>query len=281
MKYLGAHVSAQGGVHNAPLRAKEIGATAFALFTKNQMRWKENPLQREERELFIQNLELSRIDPRNVLPHDGYLINLGNPVKEKWETSLKSFIDEAKRVEFLDLKYLNFHPGSHLREISEEECLDRIAEAMNITLKETEGVTLVVEGTAGQGSNVGYKFEHLRYLIEKSIDQSRIGVCLDTCHTFAAGYDLRTKETFDLVMEEFEKTVSFAFLKGVHLNDAKSSYGSRVDRHESLGKGNIGLQAFEFIMKDPRFDGIPLILETPNPALWTEEINQLYSFCKG
>ncbi len=275
-KYVGAHVSASGGVFNAPLNAKAIGAKAFALFTKNQRQWSAKPLDEETIELFKENLEESGIEPEHVLPHDSYLINLGHPEKEKRKKSLDAFIDEVKRCEQLGLDKLNFHPGSHLKKIDEEACLDLIAESMNIALNETEGVTLVIENTAGQGSNLGYRFEHLAYLIERTADRSRVGVCLDTCHTFTAGYDLRSKEAYEETMEEFDRIVGFEYLRGMHLNDSKPKLGSRVDRHHSLGCGEIGWDAFGFIMNDPRMDGIPLILETIDDTIWAQEIRALY-----
>ncbi len=276
MKYVGAHVSSSGGVFNAPLNAKEIGAKAFALFTKNQRQWRAKPLDDETIEKFKENLKKSGIEPKHVLPHDSYLINLGHPEDEKWKKSLDAFIDEVQRCSLLGLDKLNFHPGSHLKKISEEECLDKIAEAMNITLNETEGVTLVIENTAGQGSNLGHRFEHLAYLIDRVEDKSRVGVCLDTCHTFTAGYDLRSKEAYDETMAEFERVVGFKYLKGMHINDSKPPLGSRVDRHHSLGCGEIGWDAFKFIMNDPRMDDIPLVLETIDESIWAQEICALY-----
>ncbi len=276
-KYVGAHVSASGGVYNAPKNAEEIGARAFALFTKNQRQWKAKPLDEETIEKFRQNLEEVGILPKHILPHDSYLINLGHPEEEKRQKSLDAFIDEVQRCEQLGLDRLNFHPGSHLKKISEEECLDRIAESMNRTLEVTEGVTLVIENTAGQGSNLGYKFEHLAYLIDKSIDKSRVGVCIDTCHMFTAGYDIRTREAYEKTWKAFDEIIGYAYLKGMHINDSKPDLGSRVDRHESIGKGKIGLEAFRFIMNDPHMDDIPLILETIDESIWAEEIKLLYS----
>jgi deoxyribonuclease-4 len=278
VKYVGAHVSASGGVFNAPTNAKEIGAKAFALFTKNQRQWKAKPLDQDTIDKFKKNLDEVEIEPKHILPHDSYLINLGHPEEEKREKSLDSFIDELKRCEQLGLDRLNFHPGSHLKKISEEECLDRIADSMNEALKATKDVTLVIENTAGQGSNLGYKFEHLAYLIDRCEDKSRVGVCIDTCHMFTAGYDIRTKEAYDKTWDEFEKIVGFKYLKGMHINDSKPDLGSRVDRHHSLGEGKIGLDAFRFIMNDKRMDDIPLVLETIDDSIWDKEIELLYSF---
>jgi len=272
MKFIGAHVSAAGGVANAAVRAAEIGATAFALFTKNQRQWRAAALSRATIDEFKAACEKHRFGPGQILPHDSYLINLGHPVAEALEKSREAFIDELQRCEQLGLTLLNFHPGSHLMQIPEDECLARIAESINIALDKTEGVTAVIENTAGQGSNLGFKFEHLAAIIDGVEDKSRVGVCIDTCHAFAAGYDLRSSEACEKTFAEFERIVGFQWLRGMHLNDAKSAFASRVDRHHSLGEGNIGHEAFSWIMQDARFDGIPLILETVNSDIWDEEI---------
>ena len=272
MKYIGAHVSAAGGLANAAIRAAEIEATAFALFTKNQRQWRAAPLTTEIIDDFKAACDKYHYTPAQILPHDSYLINLGHPVEEALEKSREAFIDELTRCQQLGLTLLNFHPGSHLLQIDEDKCLARIAESINIALSQTEGVTAVIENTAGQGSNLGFKFEHLAAIIDGVEDKSRVGVCIDTCHAFAAGYDLRTTEACADTFAEFERIVGFKYLRGMHLNDAKSEFGSRVDRHQSLGLGNIGHDAFRFIMQDNRFDGIPLVLETTNPDIWAEEI---------
>ena len=277
MKYVGAHVSASGGVYNAPINAKKIGARAFALFTKNQRQWVAKPLDEKTISKFKEELEKSEILPKYVLPHDSYLINLGHPDPQKREKSLNAFIDEVQRCEQLGLQLLNFHPGSHLKLISEEECLELISESMNETLRKTKGVKLVIENTAGQGSNLGYKLEHLAYLVENSIDKERVGVCIDTCHIFTAGYDLRTKEAYEETMKKFDTIIGFEYLAGMHLNDSKPDLGSRVDRHDSIGKGKLGIDAFRFIMNDSRIDDIPMILETIDESIWVQEIKLLYS----
>jgi deoxyribonuclease-4 len=277
MKYVGAHVSASGGVENAPLNAAEIGAKAFALFTKNQRQWFSGPLTAENIKNFKANCEKLEYNPEYILPHDSYLINLGNPDKLPLEQSRKAFLDEMKRCELLGLSMLNFHPGGHLKKISEEECMKRIAESVNIALDKTKGVIAVIENTAGQGSWVGYRFEHLKFIIDLVEDKTRIGVCLDTCHTYTAGYDIKTEKGYELTFSEFDHIVGWRFLKGIHLNDSKKELGSRVDRHESLRKGLLGEDLFKRIMKDPRFDNMPLILETPDETLWKEEIQWLYS----
>jgi len=278
MKYVGAHVSASGGVENSVKNAVDIGADGFALFTKNQRQWVAKPLSEKSVSKFKELMELYGFNADAVLPHDSYLINLGHPEEEKREKSLNAFIDEAKRVEQLGLKYLNFHPGSHLKKISEEECLDLISENVNKAIKETDSCIFVIETTAGQGSNLGYKFEHLAYIIDKTEDKSRIGVCIDTAHIFAAGYDIRTKDAYEKTMKEFDDIIGFNYLKGMHINDSKAKFASRVDRHHSLGKGEIGIDAFKYIMQDKRIDNIPLVLETIEPEIWAEEIKLLKSF---
>lgn len=275
MKYIGPHVSASGGVENAPLNAMQVGATAFALFTKNQRQWFSTPLSDKSISAFKENLEKSGISADYVLPHDSYLINLGSPDAEGLEKSRKSFLEEMQRCEQLGLKMLNFHPGSHLKQISLEECLTRIAESINMSLNKTQGVTAVIENTAGQGSNVGFSFQHIAYIIDKVEDKSRVGVCIDTCHTYSAGYDLKTEEGYLQTWQEFDETIGKNYLRAVHLNDTKKEFGSRVDRHESIGKGLLGMEFFERFMKDSRFDNIPLILETPDETLWAEEIKML------
>ncbi|GLX62380.1 MULTISPECIES: deoxyribonuclease IV [Proteus] len=277
MKFVGAHVSAAGGVDQAVLRAHEIKATAFALFTKNQRQWKAAPLSTEVIDKFKKNCELYSYSPSQILPHDSYLINLGHPEEDALEKSRDAFLDEMQRCEQLGIELLNFHPGSHLNKIDVDKCLQKIAQSINITLEKTKNVTAVIENTAGQGTNLGYRFEHLAAIIDGVEDKSRVGVCIDTCHTFAAGYDLRTIEDCEKTFAEFEKIVGFQYLKAMHLNDAKSELASRVDRHHSLGEGNIGKVPFSYIMQDKRFDGIPLILETINPDIWPDEIAWLKS----
>lgn len=280
MKYFGAHVSTSGGVENAPVNARTIGAGAFALFTKNQRQWVAKPLTEESVNLFKERCREFGYSPEVILPHDSYLINLGHPEKEGLEKSRAAFLDEMQRCEQLGLKLLNFHPGSHLKQISEDESLAIIAESINITLDKTKGVTAVIENTAGQGSNLGYRFEHLRSIIDMVDDKSRVGVCLDTCHTFTAGYDLASYEACEATFREFGEVVGFEYLRGMHLNDSMKSFGSRVDRHHSIGEGLLGTTVFEFIARDGRFDNIPLILETPDESKWPEEIKYLYELAE-
>jgi len=278
MKYIGAHVSASGGVENAPLNAKAIGAKAFALFVKNQRQWYAPPLTKESIEQFHENCQKFDYQPFQILPHDSYLINLGHPETENLQKSRNAFLLEAQRCEQLGLTQLNFHPGSHLQQISEEDCLRRIAESINITLDKTKAITLIIENTAGQGSNVGKTFEQIRHIIDFVEDKSRVGVCIDTCHAYAAGYDLKTEQGFENTWQRFDEIIGMKYLRGIHLNDTLKGFASHVDRHANLGKGMLGIEPFKRIMQDSRFDNIPIILETPDETLWGEEIEMLYQW---
>ena len=280
MKYVGAHVSASGGVSKAPINAHEIGAKAFALFTRNPSRWQSAPITEKEANAFKENCAKFGYTPDLILPHDSYLINLGSPDTESLEKSRQSFLDEMRRCEQLGLTMLNFHPGSHLNKISVDDCLDRIAESINITLDITSGVKAVIENTAGQGSNLGFTFEQIRRIIDGVHDKSRVGVCIDTCHALAAGYDLTSPDGYDETWRQFGEIIGWEYFSAMHVNDTKKGLGSKVDRHESLGKGMIGSELFQLIMNDPRMDSIPLILETPNVDIWPEEIRQMYSYIK-
>ncbi|MFI3323765.1 MAG: deoxyribonuclease IV [Rikenellaceae bacterium] len=275
MKYIGAHVSVSGGLTNGPKNGSAIGATAIAIFTKNQRQWSAPPLTEADVANFKAACAEASLSPAQILPHDSYLINLGHPEQEGLEKSRTAFILEMQRCEQLGLDRLNFHPGSHLKKISIEESLDRVAESINIALEQSKGVVAVIENTAGQGSNLGFSFHHLARIIAGVEDKSRVGVCLDTCHTFAAGYDLRTLKACEATFAEFDEVVGFEYLRGMHLNDALKPLGSRVDRHAPLGDGHIGITCFEYIMGDKRFDNIPLILETPDPERWPAEIEML------
>lgn len=276
MKYIGAHVSAAGGVENAPLRAQQIGAKAFALFTKNQRRWESPPLSPENIDGFKKNCRECGYSMDQVIPHDSYLINLGHPEKKKLEKSREAFLDEFRRCEQLGITLLNFHPGNHLNKCSPGDCITTISESINWALDQTRGVTAVIENTAGQGTALGYTFEQLAEIIDQVEDKNRVGVCIDTCHAWAAGYDLSTPEGYQQTFTSFSQTVGFKYLKGMHLNDSKKALKSRVDRHDNIGEGAIGLEGFRWMMKDERFDNIPMILETPNTERWSEEIKLLY-----
>jgi deoxyribonuclease-4 len=280
MKYIGAHVSASGGVENAPLNASKIGAKAFAIFTKNQKQWKASPLSETNISLFKENCRKYNYLPEYIMPHDGYLINPGSPDPEMLAKSREALLDEMQRCEQLGLTMLNFHPGAHLGKITEDDCLKVIAESINICLQNTKVVTAVIENTAGQGSAVGYKFEHLKSIIDMVDDKSRVGVCIDTCHAYASGYDIKQEDGYSWTFREFDRIIGLRYLKGFHLNDARKGLASRVDRHESIGKGDLGEDVFIRIMNDPRFDNIPIILETPDEDAWADEIHWLYSVIK-
>lgn len=283
MKYIGAHVSTSGGVENAPQNAQSIGAKSFAMFTRNQRRWSSKPLTDKNITRFKENCRSKGYDPGYILPHDSYLINLGHPEEEALKKSRTAFLDEMQRCEQLGLGYLNFHPGSHLNKMDPDHCLERIAESINLVLGQTAGITAVIENTAGQGTNMGYRFEHLARIIGNVQDKTRIGVCLDTAHTYSAGYDIKTAKAFENTLQEFDSLVGIKYLKAMHLNDSKKKFGSRVDRHENIGRGVLGLEPFKFIMNDPCFDHIPMVLETPDQSKWEKEIELLYSLigCTG
>lgn len=277
MKYIGAHVSASGGVENAPLNANAIGAKAFALFTRNQRQWKSSPLTKKSISLFKERCEEFGYEAKHILPHDSYLINLGHPDPDGLQKSRDAFLDEMQRCEQLGLDRLNFHPGSHLNELSVDDCLARIAESINRTLDQTAGVCAVIENTAGQGTNLGYTFEQIAAIIDRVEDKTRVGVCIDTAHTLAAGYDIKTEQGFTETFRHFDEVIGFSYLRGMHINDSKKDLASRVDRHDSIGKGVMGMTTFKMLMADPRFDDIPLILETPDESIWAEEIGYLYT----
>lgn len=277
MKYIGAHVSASGGVENAPLNANAIGAKAFALFTRNQRQWKSSPLTKKSISLFKERCEEFGYEAKHILPHDSYLINLGHPDPDGLQKSRDAFLDEMQRCEQLGLDRLNFHPGSYLNELPVNDCLARIAESINRTLDQTAGVCAVIENTAGQGTNLGYTFEQIAAIIDRVEDKTRVGVCIDTAHTLAAGYDIKTEQGFTETFRHFDEVIGFSYLRGMHINDSKKDLATRVDRHDSIGKGVMGMTTFKMLMADPRFDDIPLILETPDESIWAEEIGYLYT----
>ncbi|ATF09418.1 deoxyribonuclease IV [Candidatus Enterovibrio altilux] len=278
MKYIGAHVSAAGGVDKTPVNAAVIGANAFALFTKNQRQWQAKPLKTNTVLAFKANCKALGFVSEAILPHDSYLINLATPEADKLKKSRNAFIDEMQRCEQLGLPLLNFHPGSHLKKISVADGLSLISESINIAHKAVPNVVTVIENTAGQGTNLGWSFEQISMIISHVDDKQRVGVCIDTCHAFAAGYDLRTHSAAEATFNAFGDIIGFKFLRGMHLNDAKTVLGSRVDRHQALGEGEIGLACFEVLMQDERFNGIPLILETTKPEQWMDEIRLLRQF---
>ncbi|MBW6490918.1 MAG: deoxyribonuclease IV [Lentimicrobium sp.] len=276
MKFIGAHVSASGGVENAPLNAAAIGAKAFALFTKNQRQWVSSPLSAESIDRFKENCLANGYEPWQILPHDSYLINLGHAGKNELAKSRAAFLDEMQRCEQLGLTRLNFHPGSHLKLVNVEESLKIVAESINIALEKTKNVTAVIENTAGQGTNLGHTFEQIKYIIDHVEDKSRVGVCIDTCHTYTSGYDILSNEGYVETFRKFDEIIGWNYLCGVHLNDSMKPLGSRVDRHNSIGKGLLGIDFFKRFMNDSRFDNMPVILETPDEEIWAEEIKLLY-----
>lgn len=277
MQYIGAHISSSGGLEKTVLRALKIKATAFSFFTRNQRQWFSPPLIQEKIDKFKKFCIKYNFKPQQILPHSSYLINLGHPIDTLLEKSRLSFINEIVRCNQLGLMFLNFHPGSHLKKITETNCLKRISQSINIALEKTKNVIAVIENTAGQGTNVGYCFEHISEVIRNVDDKSRIGVCLDTCHLFASGYDLRTLKDCENTFDKFNNLIGFKYLKGIHLNDSKKKFNSRIDRHESLGLGEIGTLAFKWIIRNKNFYHIPIILETINPMIWEQEISWLRS----
>ncbi|CAL4319650.1 deoxyribonuclease IV [Buchnera aphidicola] len=277
MKYIGAHVSAAGGLKMAVIRAHELGATAFSFFTKNQRRWKSLPLSELEILDFKTACTKYKFKKSKILPHSSYLINLCHPEKKLLKKSRKAFIDELYRCQQLGLLYLNFHPGSFLREINKDKSLQLVSDSINIALEKVKGVSAVIENTAGQGTNIGFCFEQLFKIIQKVDDKSRVGICIDTCHLFSSGYDLRTEKDCRNTFKLFKEIIGFKYLKGMHLNDSKSTFNSRLDRHHNLGKGNIGIIPFNWIIKQKEFENIPLILETTDSSLWKQEISLLQS----
>lgn len=274
MKYIGAHVSSLPDVCTAPAEAHALGADAFAFNLIDPLRWKNPPYSNSVIERFRTLCNEYGYGNGRILPHSAFVVNLGSPDKRKLALSRLTFVDELQRCAMLGIDRLNFHPGSHLKQIGEDECIGIIADSLNYALERTMGVIAVIENTAGQGSALGYSFEQIAAIIDHVEDKSRVGVCIDTCHATAAGYDFND-DGYDAVWSAFETTVGFNYLKGMHLNDALRPPGSRIDRHAPIGGGTIGSAFFSRLMKDSRFDGIPLILETPDPSLWKEEIDWL------
>lgn len=283
---IGAHVSASGGVHNAPGNATAIGATAFALFTRNQRRWDSKPYTEETVQAFHTAMATHEFDRSVVLPHAGYLINLGSPDDEVRRKSEDGLVDEFTRVVTLGLGLLNFHPGTSKGELNERATCRRIAESIDRVLSRVEDpreqpALLVLENTAGQGNNMGATLEQLAMIIEESAHPDRLAVCIDTCHAFAAGFDIRTASGWNSLMHDVEQILGIERLAGIHLNDSLGSLGSHKDRHQPIGKGEIGLDGFRAIMEDTRLDGLPLVLETPDEDNWANEIALLRSFATG
>ncbi|XP_058872696.1 probable endonuclease 4 isoform X2 [Acipenser ruthenus] len=281
-KLIGAHMSIAGGLWNAVQGSVTIGGCVFGMFLGSQRSWKSRPLDEKALARFRQACSQHGFTPDRILPHGSYLLNCGSPKPDVYEKSRAMLIDELKRCEQLGLTMFNFHPGSTLHDITVEECLDRIADSINHAHQHTTGVTTVIENMSCQGNTVGGKFSELRGIIDRVKDKSRIGVCLDTCHAFAAGYDLSAVGGVKKMLDEFDWTVGLQYLKAVHLNDSKGKLGCHLDRHENIGEGEIGLEGFRQIMNEPRLDNMPMILETPvRPDMdGSEEIQLLYSLCQ-
>uniref|UniRef100_A0A914W129 Xylose isomerase-like TIM barrel domain-containing protein n=1 Tax=Plectus sambesii TaxID=2011161 RepID=A0A914W129_9BILA len=276
LKWLGVHVSAAGGIEQAVYNARQMGCRSFALFLKNQRQWASKPLEDSAVEKFKNALQECDFPVERIVPHSSYLFNLGSPDKDILEKTRNAMLDEVQRCERLGIKLYNFHSGSTTNKCTVEECLTTVAETINLTLKKTQGVTLLIETMSRQGNTVGGHFEELRSIIDQVEDKSRIGVCLDTCHIFAAGYDIRNETVYEETMSKFERIVGFQYLKAVHLNDSKGALGSHLDRHENIGKGLIAKAGFSLLMNDPRFDRLPMILETPEGS-YTDEMILLHS----
>lgn len=277
---VGAHISISGGVSKAVQRALDIGATTFQMFTANQKQWHGKPI--DEDELNNWNSELKASGLKQLMSHDSYLINLGSPKPELLAKSRTAFREEIKRCQLLGLSYMNFHPGT-ATEGSVEQCLDTIVESLLAERKHINGgcTRLLIETTAGQGNTVGWQFEEIGYLIEQTKDTLPIGVCIDTCHIFAAGYDIRTKTGWNAVLKEFDEKIGLKHLYAFHLNDSLKPFASRRDRHANLGDGEIGIECFEFLMTDKRTKHLPKYLETPNgETRWKDEIALLKGMAK-
>lgn len=262
-KYIGAHLSIQGGLWKAVGHAVQIGARALGLFLRPQRSWSSKPLDASAAERFRLACVEHNLQPKFILPHSPYLMNLGSPRPDVCEKSRAMLVEEMQRCQQLGLTLYNLHPGSRVGAMSVDECLDRIAEGLNYAHRQVEGVITVLENMSCQGTTVGGRFEELRGIIDRVADKSRVGVCLDTCHAFAAGHDLSQKDGLDKMLQEFSQVVGLHYLKALHLNDSKGALGCHLDRHQNIGQGHIGLDGFRHILNEPRFDGLPMILETP------------------
>jgi deoxyribonuclease-4 len=263
-RLLGAHMPTTGGLHRAILSGHEIGCTAVQLFTTSPRQWRARPLSEEEIAAFDEARQQTGI--HTVISHDSYLINLAAPDQDVLQRSREAFLDELQRAEALNIPWVVTHMGSYLNS-SEEAGLATLGESVRFLLHQTEGlrVGIALETTAGQGTNLGYRFEHLARIIEMAGGSERIGVCFDTCHVFVAGYDIRTPEGLSATLDEFDRIIGLQRLKVIHVNDAKKPLGSRVDRHEHIGDGELGLETFRILLHEPRIAHVPVILETPEP----------------
>ncbi|VAX76349.1 deoxyribonuclease IV [Buchnera aphidicola] len=274
-KYIGAHVSSAGGLENSILRAHELEATAFSLFLSNQLQWRIPILKEKTINNFVRLCKKYNYHSKSILPHSSYLVNLGHPDKNMREKSCYYFIQEIKCCYQLGLMMINIHPGSYLYKITEKKCLENIIDSINFILSKTEHIIIVLENTAGQGSNVGYCFEHLAFIIRHIKNKLRIGVCLDICHLFASGYQLNDINSFIFTFKKFHNLIGLKYLYGIHMNDSKRNFNSRLDRHHNLGYGKIKKYVFSNIVQTKEFQDIPLILETKDKSLWKSEIRWL------
>ncbi len=277
MKYIGAHIEVDDNIASIPLLATQLGATAFSFCPVDARRWSSPAYGEADVEAFKESCLAHGFDSSMILPHASLLLNLCSPDSRKLKLSRVSLADQMSRCRRLGLTILNFHPGATMKEMSESDATKLAAQSINYALERSEGVTAVIENTAGQGSNIGYDFEHLAEIIDGVEDKSRVGVCIDTCHASAAGYDMSTAEGYDDVWAQFDNIVGLGYLRGMHINDAMRPAGSRIDRHAPIGQGTIGSDFFAMLMADQRLDGIPMILETPDPSLWHIEIGWLRS----
>lgn len=277
--YIGCHTSISGGIWKAPLEAAEFGAKAFGLFLHNQHQWMMKPLAEGHAEKFRDTCQKLNYQPNQIVPHGSYLLNCGSPKEDVKKKSMAMLVQELQRCEDLGLLYFNFHPGSTLGKISIEKCLSSIANAIKEAHRATKYVIVLLENMSCQGNTVGGKFTELKAIIDQVDDKSRIGVCIDTCHSHAAGYDLSSLEGYEVFINDIETVIGWNYVKAFHLNDSKGPSGCHKDRHENIGKGTIGVDGFRRIMNDARMERIPMILETPykNDDIYKEEIKLLYS----
>lgn len=268
MDLFGAHVSISGGIENAILSGNELQCNAIQIFSKQQLRWNAKPLLEKEIAPYRESIKKSAI--KSVIIHDSYLINLGSPDKENLIKSREAFLEEVIRAESLNAAGLVLHPGSHGNKITEDECMKVIAESIAITLDKTKGFTtkLFIENTAGQGNTVGYTFEQLAKIIDLVSGKDRIGVCFDTCHAFASGYEIRNEKAYEEIFRRFNDLIGLDKIHVFHINDSKRDRGTRVDRHENIGIGLMGKEPFRYLVNDIRFKNIPMILETPGGDAW-------------
>ncbi|XP_059892064.1 probable endonuclease 4 [Gadus macrocephalus] len=282
-KYIGAHVGIQGGIWKSVESCTEMGGHSFALFLGSQRSWKRPALDLSAAGKFKELCAQQGFDPAHILPHGSYLMNCGSPKDDVYEKSQAMLVDELGRCRALGLSLYNFHPGSSLGTITTDQCIQRIAGAVDHAHRQVPAVVTVLENMCGQGHTVGGQFSELRSIIERVQDQSRVGVCLDTCHAFAAGYDLAAVGGVSAMLDQFDTEVGLHYLRAVHLNDSKGKLGCHLDRHEDIGKGQIGISAFRDIVNEPRLDNIPLILETPGrPGFeFAEQIKLLYSLIES